>query len=147
MKNLNDYAGSAHTSKFLHPATRDKHVKCALKVLEPIKKTFNAIAFCGMSGALIAPMIAKELGKELILVRKTGDKNHSCYKVEGYLNAEKYIIVDDFIDTGATVRHIKKSIKKSSYNNAVCVGFLAVQELKGTESWRKTTKLFNVDNY
>ena len=43
----------------------------------------DAIAFRGMSGALVGPMVALELGKEFIMVRKRNANSHSSYMVEG----------------------------------------------------------------
>jgi len=78
------------------------------KGLEGIE--FDTIAFRGMSGALVAPIVARDLKKEIILVRKTGEDNHSGYSLEGHIGAKKYVILDDFISTGKTVREIIKQV-------------------------------------
>lgn len=72
-------------------------------------KKFDAIAVRGMSGMLIGPAVAARLGKDLIVVRKCKDGSHSASIVEGVDNWNhdfRYIIVDDFIDSGETLSQI-----------------------------------------
>lgn len=72
---------------------------------------FEAFAFCGMSGALIAPLLSYKMKKELLLVRKPSDTTHSIYLVEGNLSVSKVIIVDDCVDSGKTVTRIVARIR------------------------------------
>lgn len=81
----------------------------------------EAIAFTGMSGAIMAPMIAARLGVPLILVRKPFDNSHSGRRVEGAYDADTYLIVDDFISSGDTVRNIVQEILAVNAK-ARCVG-------------------------
>lgn len=81
----------------------------AKRVATRIKKSkirFAAIAFRGMSGGLIAPLVAAQLNKKLIVVRKRGEQSHAQYHVEGYIDSKTYIIIDDLVDTGDTCRDI-----------------------------------------
>lgn len=135
---LDNYTGGMYTIKFLEPKTRAKHIRAAIKVLKPIAHTFDSVAFCGMSGALIAPEIAKKLNKELIMVRKSNKGHHSNYMVEGYYRSNKYIIVDDFIDSGKTVKRMKKCIDQALNSYTKCLGVLSVQELKGVSGYNRT---------
>ncbi len=84
-------------------------------------KHFDAIAFRGMSGALIAPIIAYKKKKNLLLVRKPRDGGHSGRMVEGDRRSRRYIIIDDFISGGETVRTIVKRVKQFA-PQAKCVG-------------------------
>ncbi len=79
-------------------------VKKAVAALKDID--FDTIVFRGMSGALIAPIVAHVLGKEIVMLRKPEAQTHSSYKYEGYLNVQRYIIIDDFVSTGSTVGEI-----------------------------------------
>lgn len=45
----------------------------------------------------------------LICVRK--DKAHTCKKVEGAIGVERYLIVDDFICSGKTIKKIISALK------------------------------------
>lgn len=77
---------------------------------------FDRIAFSGMSGAMIAPAVACELGKTLVMVRKSSDKTHSSFKVEGELLRGNYVIIDDQISSGRTVRRIQQQIHEAEEN-------------------------------
>jgi len=94
----------------------------------------DAIAFRGMSGALVGPMAATFLNKGMLLVRKPGDGSHSDYTVEGMILARKYVIVDDFVSTGVTVSAIRAEIVK--YSVAVLVGVIAYRT-HGSEVYEK----------
>lgn len=98
----------------LNSLDRKNVIKKLITNIKRAKLIFDAVAFTGMSGALIAPDIADKLKKQLILVRKK-DKKHSCYDVEGYYGGSKYIIIDDGISSGDTIKYIKKQIKEA-YN-------------------------------
>jgi len=77
---------------------------------------FDAIAYTGCSGALVAPTIAYLLNKHLIVVRKD-EGAHSFNRVEGYVNKNEpinYIIIDDFIETGKTINTIYEKILEAS---------------------------------
>jgi len=79
---------------------------------------FDAIAYTGCSGALVAPTIAYLLNKHLIVVRKD-EGAHSFNRVEGYVNKNEpinYIIIDDFIETGKTINTIYEKIADAAGN-------------------------------
>jgi adenine/guanine phosphoribosyltransferase-like PRPP-binding protein len=98
-----------------------KTIEAAVRVLE--LRDFDAIAFQGMSGALIAPALALKLDKNLLMVRKQGNNTHSTYSVEGDAAAERYVIVDDLVDTGSTVMRIIQKVAEFA-PQAECIGFL-----------------------
>lgn len=84
----------------------------AVEILKEAKKElqFEAIAFRGLSGAVVAPEIADALDVDIIAVRKP-DNSHSYNSVEHNDYHSKYIIVDDLIDTGRTIKAIVEEIK------------------------------------
>ena len=100
-----------------------------------------------MSGAILAPMLAAALKKELIMVRKGADlaKNgHSCQNVEGYAKVERYIIVDDLVSSGKTAQYIHQQIQGELQSDARCVGvycYLA-GEFKSKTDLRLTDVLY-----
>src|ERR1700676_3614538 len=87
-------------SDYLGEVFNPKKLKAFLKLAVPLVKKydFQSFAFRGISGALIAPLLAHKTEKTLIVVRKPkpDESSHSGYPVEGDLNAQRYIIVDDF---------------------------------------------------
>lgn len=85
------------------------------RVVRRIRKSgidFDAIAFTGLSGALIAPSVADLLKKPIIAVRKEKTP-HSSRRIEGFCGGKSYIILDDCRDTGNTILRIYKTLKKT----------------------------------
>ena len=102
---------------------RREMVARAKKILKNLD--FDAIAFRGFSGAIMAPAIADSLKKEIILIRKPSDRqnqnSHADQMVEGYMGEFNYIIVDDFVSSGHTVDQIIEGMQRFS-PEAKCVG-------------------------
>lgn len=71
---------------------------------------FDTIAVRGQSGLLVGAPLSLAMGKNLIIVRKDTDKNHSGLKVEGMGKRQKILILDDFIESGDTVDEIYENI-------------------------------------
>lgn len=120
---------------------------------------FSHIAFSGLSGSLIGPILAYELGKWPVAIRKPHDQNHSYTDVEGgrerryrpqtedddrwvysgvvKTHACKYIIVDDLVASGATARRILNGVFNSLGHDAKCVGIFTYEEAGSTSlSWQ-----------
>lgn len=71
----------------------------------------DAIAFRGLSGALVAPLVARELNIGMIAIRKR-ENCHSYDYVEGCIHeAENIIILDDLVSSGATIRAILEEMR------------------------------------
>lgn len=94
----------------INPKDRKKKIERIIKMLKPYNDRFTTFAFMGMSGALIAPLLADKMGKDILLVRKN-DKSHSYYNAEGRVDGD-YVIIDDLVDSGKTVRKIIDDISK-----------------------------------
>jgi len=94
---------------------------------------FDAIAVRGVSGMLVDVSISDRLDIPLIVVRK-GETTHSSRYAEGieHKRGLRYIIVDDCIDGGATVKAIHNTVA-STHVEAKCVGiYLYAQDLTWT---------------
>ncbi len=99
------------------------------------KLKFDAIVFRGNSGAAIAFPVSVATGIPVVLVRKEG--SHGS-KIEGSCNVSKYIILDDFISSGDTMRKILNEMTKwnaGGDSEVQCVGIALYNE---TSTWRKT---------
>jgi adenine/guanine phosphoribosyltransferase-like PRPP-binding protein len=118
---------ASHLTPMLDPERAKFTVKQVIKMIKARGLKFDAIACRGVSGLLIAPIVAMRLGKFLIVVRK-GEKTHSCYEVEGDHGAQRYVILDDFIDAGDTVKAITSKIYAVN-PEARCAGFIAYKRL------------------
>ncbi len=124
------YKCASWLSHFIDPRKAKVIVEKAVRILRQYE--FEAIAFRGVSGALIAPLIAMEMGKSLIVVRKSSESAHSRCMVEGDCAVKRFVIVDDFIDSGDTVRAILNEVDEFA-PDAKCVGMLHAYYLgKGT---------------
>jgi orotate phosphoribosyltransferase len=97
-----------------------------VKLIKDSEVEFDAIAFRGMSGALIAPIIAMKLKKNMLMVRKD-DGNHFGSNLEGVESSERYIIIDDLICSGNTLRIIREEVTKR-IATAQCVGVFLSRE-------------------
>ena len=98
-------------------------VKITKQKIRELKLNYSAIAFRGVSGAMLAGPLCAALGKYPLLVRKPGDGSHSPYKLEGPIGAFGYIIVDDLAYTGDTVLKIVAGINADN-SAARCVGIV-----------------------
>jgi|SRR5579871_2781727 len=115
--------------RFLEPPYLEWRLAQARYALKSWSDSFDAIAFRGMSGALLAPPLAMKLGKSLLMVRKTLEGNHGDVGyVEGDKHARAYVIVDDFRSSGATCREIIEQIERFA-PQAKCIGLLEVDRI------------------
>lgn len=122
---------ASHLEHTLNVSLLRQTIRRAVAVLKHYE--FDAIAFRGLSGSLIAPALAVELNKSLIAVRKPEEIRHSSRIVEGDYNAKRYVIVDDLISTGTTARAIVEAIKNEVNSDAICIGVLETMYLNCEE--------------
>ena len=107
----------------------DLTIKKTLKELRPLSATFDSIAFRGLSGGLIAPIICYNLKKGMVAVRKSrkDEPCHSSNSVESETDCiGRYIILDDQISSGATVLAMLDAIKNAKLEGR-CVGIYTYQ--------------------
>jgi len=109
----------------------EDHQKIIQRMVVKVEKlksilSFQAIACTGVSGFAVAFPIAYECKLPVIAVRKSGESSHGDKIEMGYkkrIIIHKYLIVDDFIESGSTIRSIIKNINK--YDDALeCAGIL-----------------------
>lgn len=104
--------------------TVNRTVRKLLKLKKKIK--FDAIAFRGVSGSGVAFPVSMLMGMPVIYVRKDKEKTHG-EKIEATEHVVKrYIVIDDFISSGDTVREIvakiDRIIPRMDEPKPVCVG-------------------------
>ena len=99
------------------------------RIIETIRATESVyhIAVCGMSGAVVGGLVSAFCELPLTIIRKESDVHHSSYNVQGCsINSEKsYVIVDDLIDSGKTIRLIADKLEKELCR---CVGIIVYCE-------------------
>lgn len=111
--------GASHTCRVLNHKYRNKVIINAYTKLSKVDFWYDAIACCGTSGMLVVPQIAELLKKNIIVIRK----NLDCYSdfiIEGP-STKQYIIIDDLICSGKTVKNIIKAIKTETPRSK-CMG-------------------------
>ena len=105
------------------------------------KKRFSAIAFRGESGAALAYPLSAKLNIPIVCIRKA--RSHG-FRVEGsHRDIRKYVIIDDFMETGNTIRAILKSIdheeewrRREDDKGIKCVGIVLYAE-EYEDNWSK----------
>jgi adenine/guanine phosphoribosyltransferase-like PRPP-binding protein len=112
--------GAAHTCRVLNHKNRNKIIIKAVCDLRKIIDSFDTIACCGVSGLMVVPQIAELLNKNIVIVRKSEEKRYSEFWVEG-ATPFRYIIVDDLICSGNTVKWIYNAIHEDN-PKAICTG-------------------------
>lgn len=111
--------GCSHTALVLNHKERNHIIIKAICKLRKIADDFDTIACCGISGLLVVPQIAELLDKHILIVRKD-ERRYSEFSMEG-VTPFRYVIVDDLICSGSTVRRIKNTIK-DDHPRARCIG-------------------------
>ena len=112
------YVNHTRFRKLIHLTS--KRIKKLQKELK-----FEAIAFTGHSGSGIAYPLWYYTGIPLICVRKNKESSHTGSLIEGGGEYHRYLILDDFISTGETVKTIMQEIDKYSrihLTQCECVG-------------------------
>lgn len=112
---------TTRASTYLHPFLKDPRflVRCAKALARGYKARRDAgdvpvpaeaVAFTGVSGSLLGPLVGAFLDLPLIVVRKAvkplRERSHSEHEIEGAL-ASRYLIVDDLTSSGATLRRVR----------------------------------------
>lgn len=136
-------SGPYHTrylSKVFNPFLFQEIVKLTLDKARQLQKEleFDTIAFSGMSGSAMAFILANELNCTLLAVRREKEASHFVSGsrnevVEGFYDANKYLIVDDFISSGDTIRRIASKIHGVN-KLSECVGILLYSDTRGYSS-------------
>lgn len=133
----------AHYISALEPKRLKRIVDNLKKRLKGLD--FQAIACSGVSGLIVAGPLCYELDKYPIIVRKEKDDCHSSKKVEGVDGVFNYIILDDLICSGHTMKMIcekmvenrpkAKLVKIVIYNDSAnyCPDDILRPEDKGVE--------------
>jgi adenine/guanine phosphoribosyltransferase-like PRPP-binding protein len=91
----------------------DEVIRNAKINLRRAKVDYDTLVGTGFSGGLIVPMLARELDKNFVLIRKPRDNSHHSGQMVGLLG-ERWIFVDDFVSSGRTRNRVQRIIKKQA---------------------------------
>lgn len=127
---MENYSTSGHFAKALPRGEADETIRQCVEALKGVE--FDSFAFCGLSGAVIAPILAYRMGKELIMIRKNGgnDGSHSKQFAEGFqLENQRIIIIDDLVCSWETMKNIVKGLNRFIPNKRYeLVGYVLYDE-------------------
>jgi orotate phosphoribosyltransferase len=118
-------AASGHMRPYLTDSERRAKINKSIEMIKHSGQEFDVIAYRGASGAITAAIIGHEMRKPLVLVRKPEDKGHSYLKIEGPEDFKRYLIVDDFMSSGATYEAIRQALRDHC-PAAECIGMMEV---------------------
>ncbi len=109
----------------------------------PDRVKFDAIVCTGVSGLLLAPMVALTMSKRLAVIRKKGDVNHSEFRVETTMKAgDSWIFLDDLIASGATLHAVRDTMERMGFGREVGTYLYAYDRFRDTAStydfWSRT---------
>ena len=114
----------SHTSKVFDPVKLPALVKQTLPILRKLRRRlkFNTLAVSGHSGIVLATLLAAKLKMPLLAVRKDGDNEcaDSCRVNGTRLRECRYLILDDLISSGRTVKRILFRIDEAARKENEC---------------------------
>lgn len=97
---------SAYLTDVFNRPERLQLMRNARKILRRVD--FDTIVVRGVSGIVFGSILAHKMRKGLTVIRKPGEGTHSHLIVEGSIPGpnDRWIILDDFVCTGATLIRI-----------------------------------------
>lgn len=119
--------GGAYHHEARRPATTAHAVA---EWLREHRVDFDTVVATGTSGSAVAPIVAAEMGKQLVLVRRDrhdAEQSHSSRMAVGMLG-KRWIMVDDLVDSGATLKHVYDVITSTAERFAFTTRFVGVFE-------------------
>lgn len=112
---------SSYVYDLMNPTSLRKYINFTVRTINKISKTklIDALVFSGISGAAVGFAVAAKLKIPVFYIRVFGEHSHSNITIEKpksiMLNSGKhfkYLIIDDFIESGATADRIIKMISE-----------------------------------
>lgn len=102
---------SYHFSKVLEGTSLKYTIDKSVEILSELN--FDTVAFIGLSGALVAPIVAYRMNKELLMIRKHGgqDRSNSGKWIEGNHGAKRVVIIDDLTSSGRTMSAVMHAMR------------------------------------
>lgn len=96
---------------------------------------FDTFVARGVSGCIAAPVLARAMRKQFLIVRKDGDGSHSTCRVEGRLGS-RWVMVDDLVCTGDTAKAIGNRVAELCRKHAHTTEFMGCLLYDGSGCFR-----------
>lgn len=87
---------------------------------------YDTLVGTGLSGSLVVPTLARAFNVHWAIVRKN-DGSHSGNSFEGEIG-QRWLFVDDFIDSGATANRVKDIIAVTARQNGHTTEYVGTYE-------------------
>jgi hypothetical protein len=128
---------TGYSDTIFRPERLRKAARGVLEVIQRVEKATGEtvhIAVTGKSGIAMAFAINMLWDVPIVAVRKDNETSHGS-KIEGLGELRKYIVLDDFVCTGATVSRVVKEINQwaeiGGWDKPECIGFIEYCRLAG----------------
>lgn len=116
------------TSSYHFPTLQ---IEQRVKTLQRVVRIYDAnpkfrelpLVVTGISGMAIGVPLAFQLNLEFCVVRKKGDSDNASHRIEGYIPIGEFLILDDLVSSGNTIKRITDAIKGVS-PDARCIGII-----------------------
>jgi hypothetical protein len=116
---MSEFRGAGYLCNYYDKGQYKYMIETAVARLSQFADKFDAICVSGNSGCLSGIPVAFLMNKDIIIIRKPDVNSHTTGTIfEGKTN-QRYIILDDQISSGATVRRM---IEGAALGNCTCVG-------------------------
>jgi hypothetical protein len=100
---------------------------------------FDCMVGIGMSGLLVLPTLARHFKVPFLALRKPGDSSHMSSAMAHGTLGSKWILIDDFSQTGETIQTARKIVDtvahlqdfKTTYQGTYCYGSLGFSRAYG----------------
>jgi adenine/guanine phosphoribosyltransferase-like PRPP-binding protein len=122
--------GVSYIRKALDPKTLKKIALGTYKVYKEVNA--DVIVARGLSGSIIASAVGAKYGVPFAIVRKPMEGSHSAELIEMATEGKTYkdwIIVDDFISSGNTIRTIMEAVEKDGNFNGKCKAIVLYNDM------------------
>jgi adenine/guanine phosphoribosyltransferase-like PRPP-binding protein len=116
----------SYMGRVFDPQELSDTVKLCKKALQKVE--FDSFVFRGTSGLVVGAPLALQCKKPFGVVHKPGGHSDKGYK--GFRKPGRYVIVDDFIESGATMRKILRD-KVLKERGGKCVAILLYCDTAG----------------
>lgn len=113
-----------HEQVFDHRKLQRKVEKFGKRIEQLKSETrFQALVGKGLSSIPLVSALSVAYGIKMVIVRSPGERPHNSPRYVGSTGFKRYLFVDDFVDSGKTLRVVKETIKF-----AECVGLVLHHE-------------------
>ena len=133
----------SHLEQVLDRKQVRKTVKQLKIGISKSKVQFDTIACRGISGLAIASLIARDLNKQVAVIRTVKSK-HRGHTVEVFEVPKKYIIIDDLISSGDTMNEIHASMRRRYYKIQIVHIFLYDKYADDKPRWSFDDKMVTI---